>query len=404
MSSFSITTSLNFLPRLVEMIGRRLETMGTICLPLTSQAFIEKAKRTSGLTDFGGMEFLEPLDRLLTSFHEEANLNFLGRIAAHHEIAQILENRLFLTEERRINPSIAETPIVSPLFILGLPRTGTTFLHALLSQDPGVRAPLTWEVMFPSSRTGSRRRRITRARRNLAIFSRLSPRFGAIHPTEALLPQECITLMSHAFLSDEFDNMFDIPSYSSWLQKQDLMPAYEWHRRFLQHLQRGMTELWILKAPTHLASLPSLLEIYPDARFIQTHRAPAEAMRSLTSMTSVLRSTFSDSPFPDPAGRELIRYWATNLRKFSREREQIDPGKICDVQLTEIQRDPMFVAHKIYSHFGLTLSIEAEKRMRSYLVRNRRKDSAPHWSSKESPHFDPVESRFFADYSARYGV
>ncbi len=404
MPSHSITTRGFFFPRLLNDIGRRLEATGVICLPLDPSALIEEAKRRTGLTDFGGMEFLDPLNRLLSSCSEEANLNFLGRIAMRREIFQILENRLLITEERRVNPASAKTPIESPLFILGLPRTGTTFLHSLLAQDPDSRAPLTWEAMFPSSRMGSRRRRIARTRRNLAIFAKLSPGFAAIHKMDALLPQECITLMSHAFLSDEFDNMFNIPSYSSWLQKQNLNPAYEWHRRFLQHLQKGMTERWILKAPAHLASFHSLLKTYPDARFIQTHRSPAEVMRSLTSMTSVLRSTFSDTPTLEPTGEELVHYWARTLTKFNQQREQIDPAKICDVQFTEIQQDPISVAHKIYARFGKTLSRAAEQRMQNFLIRNRRKISEPHWYSIESVHFDPVESRLFAEYSARYGV
>ena len=402
--SLLVAMSRSFLPRLVHNVGRRLESMGVIRLPLEPREIMEEAKRRTGLTDFGGMEFLEPLNRLVTSCRDEANLNVLGRMAARREMIQLLENRLLITEERRINPAIAKTRIERPLFILGLPRSGTTFLHSLLAQDPASRAPLTWEVMFPSNQTGSRRRRIARARRNLDIFAKLSPGFEAIHQMDALLPQECIAMMSHAFLSDEFDNMFNIPSYTSWLQTQSFAPAYDWHRRFLQHLQKGVNERWVLKAPAHLASFLSLLDTYPDACFIQTHRAPVEVMRSLTNMTSVLQSTFSDTPMPEPTEPELVRYWADTLNKFNRDRELLDPGRICDVQFTEIRQDPIAVVCKIYAHFGKTLSFRAKQRMQDFSDRNRRKKPTSKSDLILSAPFHSADDRFFAEYSERYRV
>jgi hypothetical protein len=404
MPSPSATTGRPFLPRMIHKIGHRLETAGLFKLPLDPSEFVEEAKRKTGLTDFGGMEFIEPLGRLIASCRDEANLNIFGRAAARQELLQLLGNRLFITRERHISPAIAKTPVESPLFILGLPRTGTTFLHSLLAQDPASRAPLTWEVMFPSSQTGSSRRRITRARRNLAIFAKLSPGFEAIHPLDALLPQECIAMMSHAFLSDEFDNMFDVPSYTAWLQEQNLAPAYEWHRRFLQHLQNGVKARWILKAPAHMASLPTLLETYPDARFIHTHRTPMEVIASLASMTSALRSAFTNSPISEPATDGLIRYWSATLERFGRERERYGDARMCDVHLSEIQLDPLLVVRKIYNHFNLDLSEEAQQRMTEFVNENRRKVRASHHYSMEPVSLEASDRSLLAQYCARHGM
>src|ERR1041384_4084420 len=110
----------------------------------------------------------------------------------------------------------------------------------------------------------------------------MAPNFIPRCPIGADLPQECVSLMAPTFMSDQFDAMYYVPSYRAWFFRQDLRPAYEYHRRFLQHLQvRQAARRWVLKAPTHMFALPSLLSVYPDALFVQTHRTPVEALASV---------------------------------------------------------------------------------------------------------------------------
>ena len=158
-------------------------------------------------------------------------------------------------------------------------------------------------------------------------------------------------------MSDQFDTMYYVPSYRAWFFRQDLLPAYEYHRRFLQHLQfRHSARRWVLKAPTHMSALPTLLSVYPDALFMQTHRAPLEAMASVSSLITILRRVFSDSVDPFVVCSDATQYWSETLERILPERDRLPPERICDVDYFEIRRDPIAVARRIYQHFGWLLS------------------------------------------------
>jgi hypothetical protein len=166
-------------------------------------------------------------------------------------------------------------------------------------------------------------------------------------------------------MSDQFDAMYYVPSYRAWFFRQDLRPAYEYHRRFLQHLQvRGNARRWVLKAPTHMFALPTLLDVYPDALFVQTHRAPLDAMASVSSLITILRRVFSDAVDPQTVCREAIDYWSKTLDRFLQERGRLAAHRICDVNYAEIHHDPLAAVRRIYAHFGWSLSQKVEQRMR----------------------------------------
>src|SRR5581483_3328314 len=282
--------------RVLNRCGAALERIGFRSGPLSADALIEKARQRVKLHDFGDGEFFEALSRLLEACHREARLNAIGKIALRNDVVRILCNRLLLARDRKLYPQIAGQEIREPLFIVGLPRSGTTLLHILLAADPAHRAPLTWEVMSPSPPTSeTREQRIKQAARNLAALRWLAPTFETVHTTGAELPQECVSLMSPTFMSDQFDTMYNIPKYRAWFFSQDLRPGYEFHRQTLQHLQfRKSGERWVLKAPAHMFAAPALLSIYPDARFVQLHREPLEAVASVSSLVTILRRVFSD--------------------------------------------------------------------------------------------------------------
>jgi hypothetical protein len=154
-----------------------------------------------------------------------------------------------------------------------------------------------------------------------------------------------------------------------WFFRQDLRPAYEYHRCFLQHLQvRQSARRWVLKAPTHMFALPSLLAVYPDALFVQTHRAPLDAMASVSSLITILRRVFSDAVDPVTVCREAIDYWSKTLDKFLQERSRLAEHRVCDVNYVEIRRDPIAAVRRIYAHFGWSLSQNLEQRMRRALA------------------------------------
>jgi hypothetical protein len=356
--------------RLLNGCGTLLDKSRIPRTPIRAVDLIKTAKRRCGLDDFGGGDFFEGLSRLIDSCQRESQLNLIGRIVLRADLIRILCSRLFMQRDREVYPSIGRQEIHEPLFIVGLPRSGTTLLHTLLAVDPDHRVPLTWEVMSPSPPTGdNQKRRIQRAISSCNCFNWLAPTFRQVHPIGAELPQECVSLMAPTFMSDQFDAMYYVPSYRAWFFRQDLRPAYEYHRHFLQHLQvRRNARRWVLKAPTHMFALPTLLAVYPDAIFLQTHRAPLDAMASVSSLITILRRVFSDAVDPQTVCLEAIDYWSKTLERFLQERGRLAEHRICDVTYAEIRRDPLAAVRRIYAHFGWSLSPKVEQRMRRALA------------------------------------
>jgi hypothetical protein len=366
--------------RLFNGFGALLEKTRISSTRVSADGLIETAKRRSGLNDFGKGDFFEALSRLLESCHGEARLNLVGKIALKVDALESLCTRLQMERDRQLYPNIAGQEIREPLFIVGLPRSGTSVLHRLLAADPEHRSPLMWEVRSPSPPTlVDEKRRIQRATQSCKFFNWLVPTFRYVHAVGAEVPQECVSLMTPTFLSDQFDAMYYVPSYRAWFFQQDLQPAYEYHRLFLQHLQfRRAAGHWILKAPTHMFALPALLSVYPDALFVQTHRTPVDAMASVSSLVTILRSAFSDAVDPFTIYREAIQYWSETMDKFLNERNRLASDRICDVSFDQLCRDPIAAVGQIYDHFGWSLSRDTEQRMRALVESQSQGQSGNH--------------------------
>jgi hypothetical protein len=361
----------------VNMAGRSLRRAGVELVSLDERALLEAACREARLDDFGGEEFREPLRLILGGLESEAHLTLLGRVVAQRDLLGLLTTRLRLTADRKRHPAIADEPVAHPLFIIGLPRTGTTLLHHLIGQDPASRAPQAWEVMAPSPPPERARYdtdpRIDAAERKLRWLDWLAPDFKAIHPVGARLAIECIAILSHSFLSSRFHTTYRIPSYQAWLKEQDLRPAYAYHRQFLQHLQwRMRAKRWVLKAPAHCYALDALFAVYPDARVVHTHRDPRRVLGSVASLTLTLQSAFAEQLDLVEIGREVVQSWTEGLARAMRVRHTgtIAPERFFDVHYHELLRDPIDTVRRIYTHFDMPLTADAERRMRGHLVSN----------------------------------
>jgi hypothetical protein len=211
--------------------------------------------------------------------------------------------------------------------------------------------------------------------------------------------------MTPSFMSDQFDTMYYVPSYRAWFFRQDLLPAYEYHRRFLQHLQfRHSARRWVLKAPTHMSALPALLSVYPDALFVQTHRSPLEAMASVSSLITILRRVFSNAVDPVVVFSDAIQYWSHALDTFLQKRDRLLRKRVCDLDFLELRRNPIAAVQRVYQHFGWLLSREAEQRMRVLLAKQPQEQYRNHRYNLRQFGYDAAEgARAFASYCERFG-
>jgi len=397
-------------PLLIRAVNRSAEKLNRLGIRRrfpTAAELIDVARRRTGLDDFGPGDFFEPLSRLLESCQREARLNFVGKTALSSDLIRMLSNRLLLQRDRRLHPAIRTERIVEPLFIIGLPRSGTTFLHTLLAADPAHRAPLIWEVMFPSPPSNERMdQRIRQTRRSIRFLHWLAPTFRNVHAVGAELPQECIGLTSPSMLSDQLDSMYRVPSYRNWYLNQNFLPAYEFHHRFLQHLQRRQSaHRWVLKAPAHMFALPALLKLYPDALFVQVHRDPLKAVTSVSSLITILRRIFSDQVDPAEVGRDALQYWADTMRAFLPQRDQMPAERFCDVDYSDIRKDPIGVVRKVYNYFGWELSDDTASRMRHVLNNQPPEENGFHRYEPAQFGFTPeLVQQNFAEYYRRFGL
>lgn len=339
---------------------------------------VDAAMATTGEDDFGEPSWQEGLDILLDSLQNEARLNELGVEIAAGEIAAYLAIRLSINSWRRDHPVVADGVIERPVVIVGQPRTGTTILYDLLSQDPALRAPLTWEVdrPVPPPETESYLSdpRIEEVQATIDMAESLIPGFTTFHPIGATLGQECVRMTASDFRSLIFPTQYRVPTYNHWLlHDADLGSAYRWHRRYLQHLQsRHPGEQWLLKSPAHLWHLDALATEYPDAIVVQTHRDPLKVIASTSALAAHLRGLASDKP----SIAELAEGYADDIflgldRGIeARDRGTFPPSQIFDVHFTEFVADPLATIAKVYVALGRELTASTEARMRSFLAEN----------------------------------
>jgi hypothetical protein len=225
---------------------------------------------------------------------------------------------------------------------------------------------------------------------------------------DARLPQECIAITGHSFISYVFESMYFVFSYRAWHESQDKRPAYECHEQFLQHLQwRAPGTHWVLKAPSHLFTLETLLQVYPDARIVFTHRDPLKVLPSCASFTEVLRGSFTDCLDRKLLGMEIARHWergAYLALKFCRSSAN-SGGRLFNVLYAELLRDPMAVVRQIYRHFDMELTNETETAMRCFLAKNPQNRHGAHRYSLEDFGLDrESERRSFEFYTDFFGI
>jgi Sulfotransferase family len=387
------------------------DALGVLRRPLDADALLALARRRSGLWDFGDMSFVDPLRRLLDSCNHEASLSLVGRMATRWDVLRFLTNLLQFHDAERRSPGIVNQAIERPIFITGLPRSGTTFLHRLLMEDPDNRAPLVWQTIYPcplaKPRRGGRDARPLRVARQLRAFERLAPEFRGLHPLDATSPQECSEITAHVFRSLRFDTTYRIPTYRNWLDGEGHLPAYRFHKRFLQHLHhQDGSGRWVVKCPDHLFALGEIRTVYPDARLVFVHRDPVKVLLSVAKLTEVLRRPFTRRIDPREIGAQESDRWLRGTREMIAVGDDAGlPEPVHHVQHKDLVEDPVGTVAALYRHFGLTLAAPVAAAVAQYARQRPNGGYGPRNYRFEDHGLDEgIEREKFRGYMTQFGI
>ena len=329
------------------------------------------ARAATGLDDFGSSYYREGLERTVAALNDEADLNDLGRVIQHATTSNALIQRLKIVDTYKQHPEIADEVVDGPVVILGLPRTGTTALGQLIANDPQFRSLRTWESQAPTpppeAATQDTDPRIAQAAEGIAMIDGMFPDFQAMNSTEAQAPTECQDLMGMSFRTFHFDGVVRVPGYIDWLMDTDMRETYEFHQSVLKLLQwHCKPNLWHLRTPVHMFALEAFVEVYPNAKFLWSHRDPAKVIGSVCSLIAYIRSWSSDRKDPTELGAEQLAWWAEGVRRAMDFRKKFGDDRFVDVSFAGLQTDPVGTVSNGYEKLGLTFTEAARAKVQEW--------------------------------------
>jgi len=396
--------------RWANRLGRPLERL----VDLDEARLVDRALRAQPDFPAERLEIRDGLRALTRSLEADARLSFVGRIAARQDILRLIRTQVRIRKQLDRQPELRTGEIRRPVFVVGLPRTGTTILLALLAQDPSHRPLLLWQGLDPVPPERGPDRRLENARNLIRGLDYLSPNYQSIHPMGADLPEECVLLFMPFFTTPQFDFQYRVPGYVEWLRQADWTVAYRRYRDQLLLLQwqdRAATSAreprrWLLKDPAHLLGLEQILALFPDACVIQTHRDPLKSLPSNCSLYAHSRVLFSE----DVDARELGAYvaggiWPEALDVALDARRRLPARSFFDLRYADFMRDPIVCMQRIYDYFGLELRPSVREAMRVYLGRHPRAGDRVHSYSLEQFGLSAAEQRKrYEAYCTRFGI
>ena len=394
--------------------GRRLGVVGSA--QLDRHFLMDQAAAATGLDDFGDRWFERPFDALLDSVKHEARLNAAGDFSAMKQFHHVLRDRLYAQMWFKRHPEILARPLKNPVVIVGPMRSGTTRLHRLLASDQRFAHLRSFETISPVPRpefedvlAGEKEDfRPKLAARIMKVARLANPRTLSIHPTGPYEPEEELGLLVASMWSMKHDAQWHVPSYAQWCEGENPVEAYRHMANLLRLIgwsqQESSLRPWILKTPQHMLDLPALLEVFPDARLIFTHRDPKQVVGSAASLAWNQTIIYSDHNDPAQTGRQWLGKTATMIERMRAARDAIPRDRMIDVQYDDMETDWRGTMERVYRFLELDMA-PAVDGMQRFLDRSARLKRRPHrYSLAEfGLRADEVDERF-ADYTATYGI
>lgn len=326
---------------------------------IRTDELLNEARGRTGLNDFGEDSFHEPLQRLVDSINRECRPTEIGAVAIPEMLIGQLSVRLEVEDWYRRHPEIDDQQIVAPLFIVSMPRTGTTALGFIMAQDRNTRVLRQWEAYHPcpppETATEHTDPRIALAQQESDMLEGMVPELVKMLPRSVTGPQECFVIKSYAFCSMGYEALLQVPTYVEWLVNslEAQRTGYRYHRRVLKLLQwRCPPRRWSLRTPEHLFGIEAINEYYPDARFVMTHRDPAKALPSVCSLVYELRRAHVTNPDPEIDGQRQQRNWALGLERTLAFRDRVGEERFFDISHRRQVADPAEQIPALYQKLG----------------------------------------------------
>ena len=394
--------------------GRKLGVFGPP--RLDKDALLEEAAAATGLNDFGDRWFEKPFEVLLDSVKHEAQLNAAGEFSATKMFHHVLRDRLYTQMWFGRHPEILARPLKNPVVIVGPMRSGTTRLHRLLAADQRFAHLRSFETISPVPRPEFEQVlageaedfRPKLAARILKVARLANPRTLSIHPTGAYEPEEELGLVAASMYGMKWEAQWNVPSYAEWCHEESAIPAYRHMANLLRLIgwsqQESSLRPWILKTPQHMLDLPALLEVFPDARLIFTHRDPKQVVGSAASLAWNQTIIYSDHNDPAQTGRDWLGKTATMIARMRAARDAIPREKMIDVQYEDMETDWRGTMERVYRFLDLEME-PAVAGMEDYLDRSARLKRHPHrYSLAEFGLREDEVNERFADYTETFGI
>jgi Sulfotransferase family len=341
-----------------------------------TQAIVQSLLDAVSLDEADLRELRPGLEVAVSALYQDQGLTPQGREQALTQYRDNLNRLQQISDDRRRYPAIADEEIKAPIFILGLPRCGTSMLHALMASDPAIRSPLMWEVAAPSPPP---RAETFETDPRIAAYDRFVDEtfvgewagVRKAHPIGARIPQECGMILETAFRSINPVTMFRIPRFYQWYLDNDMTYGYQVHRRWLQHLQwQNPRKRWVLKVQEHMYNIPQLLSVYPDAVFVQPHRDPRTVLASISRLIYVIRSIAMDHQDLEVLGKEMLHLWHDGQERMMSYRAEHPELPVHDVSFKSLLADPVEAVRGIYTRYGLDFTPAAQSGIVQWLADN----------------------------------
>ena len=352
----------------------------------------------------GEDDYSEPLEILINSANKNNKFNLFGSIAFKNQLKDRLKvrSKLYNFIKDKDLPSPAD-----PIFVTGLPRSGTTFLFNLLALDSNHRSPRYWEIMSPLpivNNVFQLKKREWKINAELKFARTIIPKLRSMHHIRAQTPEECELIATMNVRSFVYMCMANVPEYIEYLKDCSFESVFMWHKRFFQMLEvNGRPKRWLLKDPSHIGHIPEILSTYPNAKFINIHRNPLESVGSFCSLTKNIRSAFTKNVDPKEVGNMVLDFWQHNLNRGIIEKQKLLSDQIADISYTNFIKDPLNIIKDVYAKLGIDMNIETENKMKQYLINQSNLKKQQHtYSLDEFGLSDEKVNHHFKNYMMNY--